>query len=178
MFALVFFLLGLLGAIVRMQRRRTAWRRDTFAEAWLLHFMFWGLGVGGAFAASGHLFHSDYVAGYVGWPAGNLFQLEVGFANLSFALPGLLAFRYPDRLFRLAVGIVFSTFLAGAGIVHLIDLARTGNVSPGNFGPVLVFDFVSPAVFWILFACATHATARPTSAPHQGAGTRLDPAPS
>ena len=152
MFAVVFFLLGLLGAVVRMQRRRLPWTVGHFANAWLLHFLFWGMGLGGVFSASGHLFASDYVASYVGWPTGNLFQLEVGFANLSFALPALLAFRHPTREFRLALGLVFSTFLVGAGIVHLIDIAESGNLAPGSFGPVLVFDFASPAIFWTLFA--------------------------
>lgn len=155
---LVFFALGILGGCVRMQRRGLAWSRANLAEALLLHLMFWDLGLGGVFSWSGHVFLSDRVAGYVGWPAGNPFQLEVGFANLAYALPGLLAFRCTDRGFRLATGLAFSTFLVGAGIVHLIDLNATGNVSPGNVGPVLVLDFVKPPFFWLLFAWASHDT--------------------
>lgn len=44
-------------------------------------------GLGGFF---GHAFISDIVAESMGWPARNPFQLEVGFANLSFGTVGIV----------------------------------------------------------------------------------------
>jgi hypothetical protein len=158
MHSLVFFALGVVGGCVHLQRRGLRWERANIAEALLLHIMFWSLGLGGLFSWFGHVFASDYVASYVGWPAGNPFQLEVGFANLAFALPGLLAFHFTDRGFRLATGLAFSAFLIGAGIVHVLDVNATGNMNPGNVGLVLLLDFVGPLTFWLLFAYASHDT--------------------
>lgn len=166
MHAIVFFLCGLLGGCVRMQRSGLAWSRANVADALLLHVTFWSLGIGGLFSFTGHVFASDLVAGYVGWPAGNPFQLEVGFANLGLGLAGLLAFRHPERGFRLALGIVASAFLAGAGGVHLADLRATGNLQPGNFGPVLWLDFLLPLVYWGLFAFSGRDPPEPGSDRH------------
>ena len=47
-----------------------------------------GSGIGGFF---GHFFISDSVAESIGWPTGNPFQLEVGFANLAVGILGIVA---------------------------------------------------------------------------------------
>jgi hypothetical protein len=42
-------------------------------------------------------------------------------------------------------------FLVGAGVVHLREIATTGNLAPGNAGSVLYTDFLGPAVGFALW---------------------------
>ncbi len=43
-------------------------------------------------------------------------------------------------------------FLVGAGIIHIRDIAETGNLAPGNAGPIMITDFLTPvAVLVLLF---------------------------
>jgi hypothetical protein len=62
---------------------RSSRPRDRRLEIFLLYLFGVGVagsGIGGFF---GHFFISDSVAESIGWPTGNPFQLEVGFANLA-----------------------------------------------------------------------------------------------
>ena len=87
-----------------------------------------GSGIGGFVA---HLFLSDLVAESVGWEKGSPFQQEMGFANLALGLLGLVATGRRDG-FRLATVIAATTIGLGATIVHVVDVAVTGNLAPGN----------------------------------------------
>ncbi|MBN1248845.1 MAG: hypothetical protein JXC32_14385 [Anaerolineae bacterium] len=87
-----------------------------------------GSGIGGAI---GHLFLSDQVAEAVGWTTGSPFQLEMGFANLALGVLGLIAVGRRDG-FREATVTAVTVIGIGATIVHLIDIAQTGNLAPGN----------------------------------------------
>ena len=87
-----------------------------------------GSGIGGFF---GHLFMSDSVADSIGWPTGNPFQLEVGFANLAVGILGIVAMDRRDG-FREATVIAVTVFGVGATVVHVMDVIETGNLAPGN----------------------------------------------
>ena len=87
-----------------------------------------GSGIGGAL---GHLFLSDAVAQSVGWPTGSPFQLEMGFTNLALGVLGLVAVSRRDG-FREATVMAVTVVGVGATIVHLWDIAATGNLAPGN----------------------------------------------
>ena len=95
-------------------------------------FLF-AIGVAGNGISSffGHFFLSDIVAESVGWPSGNLFQLEMGFANLTIGVLGLVAVGRRDG-FREATVIAVTVLSVGATIVHLMDIVETGNLAPGN----------------------------------------------
>ena len=105
------------------------------------------LGVSGAigmFNAVMHTVFADDVAASIGWPAGNPFQTEVGFANLAIGMIGFACFwRYDfwlpavDRQVRLRLGCRPD---ACAG--H----RPTGNVASNNAGPILAWDFLLPVV--------------------------------
>jgi len=109
------------------QTRTTAQRIELFM-VYLLAISVGANGLGGAF---GHLFLSDLVAEGVGWPAGSPFQLEMGFANLLIGVLGIMAINRRDG-FRTAAIIATTILGVGATIVHIIDIAATGNLSPGN----------------------------------------------
>jgi len=50
------------------------------------------------------------------------------------------------------VAIAAACFLGGAGIGHIRDIVEAGNFAPGNAGPIMVTDFLTPiAVFVLLF---------------------------
>ena len=114
---------------------------------WLLVFK---IGFGGLWAFLGHYFKSDEVAAYIGWPAGNPFQKEIAFTNLALGTCGVLSFFFRDG-FWLATIVFATVFLVGAFTVHLQDQRASGNVNPGNAGPVFFADLLVPATLWVLY---------------------------
>jgi hypothetical protein len=62
-----------------------------------------------------------------------------------------------------AVAIAAACFLVGAGIGHIRDIVETGNLAPGNAGPIMVTDFLTPIVIVVLLFFASEKW-RPKSA--------------
>jgi Na+/melibiose symporter-like transporter len=117
----------------------------------LLRYLFlFPLGVQGLWAFVGHVFFAEQSAASIGWAA-SPFQYEVGVANLGLGLASIYAaFRGFEA--RLAVAIAAACFLIGAGIGHIRDIVAHGNLAPGNAGPIMVTDFLTPiAVLALLF---------------------------
>ena len=86
------------------------------------------LGVSGAigmFNVVAHTVFASDVAASIGWPAGNPFQTEVGFANLAIGIVGFACFWRYD--FWLPAALAKSVFAWGAGLTHVLDIVRTGN---------------------------------------------------
>lgn len=107
------------------------------------------VGLMGSFFALGHLYNSKYVAQHIGWPTGNPFQIELGYANLAIAVLGLLAL-WIQGSFWLATIVAVSIFYWGAFSVHLAE-KRRGNQNPGNAGWVYYYDLVLPGLLWLLW---------------------------
>jgi hypothetical protein len=128
---LVYVILPLLLAVVHIALDRDARTRERRLELFLLYLLGIGAGANGIGGFSGHLFASDQVAEAIGWPAGNPFQLEVGFANLAIGILGVIAIHRRDGL-REATVIAATVFSVGATIVHGMDILETGNLAPGN----------------------------------------------
>lgn len=128
----------------------------------LLRYLFlFPLGVQGLWAFVGHVFFAEQAAASIGW-ADTPFQYEVGVANLGLGLASIYAaFRGFEA--RLAVAIAAAGFLIGAGIIHILDIMGKGNLAPGNAGPILVTDFLTPVVILVLLALAS-GKLRPKSA--------------
>ncbi|HET6508635.1 MAG TPA: DUF6790 family protein [Baekduia sp.] len=112
--------------------------RDLLANALL-----WMVGVQGWMTGSGHLFFGAPIAASIGWPADTPWQWEVGLASLATGVLGVLASSF-DRDFAVATIIAFSVFYLGAAVGHVRELVVAGNRSPGNWGPMLVFDVAAP----------------------------------
>jgi Na+/melibiose symporter-like transporter len=117
----------------------------------LLRYLFvFPLGLLGLWAFFGHVFFAEQSAASIGW-APSPFQYEIGVANLGLALAALYA-AFRGFEVRLAVAIAAAYFLIGAGIGHIRDIVETGNLAPGNAGPIVVTDFLTPiAVLALLF---------------------------
>lgn len=125
-----------------------------FAVERLLRYLFvFPLGLLGLWAFVGHVFFPAQSAAAIGWEP-SPFQFEVGYANLGLGLASLYA-AYTTFYARVAVAIAASCFLIGAGIGHVHDIVEFGNLTPGNAGPILVTDFLTPmAVIALLLVSA------------------------
>jgi len=136
--------LTVIGAVLHMLIAKTP-----AIYTFLLYFLVINIGAAGVTAFFGHAFRSDEVAEYIGWPKGNPFQLEIACANLATGTLGILCIWFRGN-FWIATAIVSSVFALGAGVVHIMEIIRNKNYSPGNAGMPLYFDFIKPIVVWCL----------------------------
>lgn len=97
-----------------------------------------------------HTVFADQVAASIGWAAGSPFQTEVAGANLAIGLIGFLGFWRKDVW--LPFVLAKTVFLWTAGVTHLVDMLRNGNMAVNNAGPILYWDFLVPVVLIVLFA--------------------------
>jgi hypothetical protein len=154
-----------------------AGRRDRSGRSEIV--LMYVLGVSGAIGMFNTMLHTVFaseVAATIGWPAGNPFQTEVGFANLAIGIVGFACFwRYDFWLPAIAAKTVFAW---GAGVTHVIDIVRSGNMSSNNAGPILAWDFLLPVVAISLYVLAGAARGRMATTPplHWSARWRLDAA--
>ena len=154
---------------------RQSGRRDRAGRSEIV--LMYVLGVSGAVGMFNSLWHTAFasdVAATIGWPAGNPFQTEVGFANLAIGIVGFACFwRYDFWLPAIAAKTVFAW---GAGVTHVLDIMRTRNLSSNNAGPILAWDFLLPVVAIGLYVLARAARERVSTSPalHWSARWRLD----
>ncbi|MCB0165528.1 MAG: hypothetical protein KDI79_14960 [Anaerolineae bacterium] len=127
----VFTLLPLLIAGMHIALDKTVRSRERKLEVILLYLFGLGVAANGLSGFFGHIFLSDVVAASIGWPGGNPFQLEVGFANLALGILGIMAMGRRDG-FREATAVAVTVFSVGATLVHLLDILETGNLALGN----------------------------------------------
>ena len=122
----------------------------------LLRYLFiFPLGLQGLWAFVGHTVFGEEAAREIGW-ADTPFQYEVGVANLGLAFASLYAaFRGFEA--RMAAALAAGCFLAGAGIIHIRDIALTGNLAPGNAGAIMITDFLTPIAVFVLLFLSTQA---------------------
>jgi 4-amino-4-deoxy-L-arabinose transferase-like glycosyltransferase len=126
-----FSILPVLIAAGHLGLDRSSRPRERRLEIFLLYLFGVGVagnGIGGFF---GHVFLSDPVAESIGWPTGNPFQLEVGVANLTVGILGIVAMGRRDG-FREATVIAATVLGVGATVVHGMDVIESGNLAPGN----------------------------------------------
>ena len=146
----MFTILPLLVAGAHIALDKTARSRERKLEVFLLYLFGLGVAASGLGGFFGHVFISDLVADSIGWPSGNPFQLEVGFANLAIGILGIMAMGRRDG-FREATVVAVIVFGVGATIVHVLDILETGNLAPGNtvqnvsnlLRPALLIGFLS-----------------------------------
>ncbi|MBC8019860.1 MAG: hypothetical protein H7X78_01450 [Methyloceanibacter sp.] len=122
----------------------------------LLRYLFvFPLGLQGLWGFAGHVFFPAQSAAAIGWPD-TPFQLEVGMANLGLGLASVYAaFRGFEA--RLAAALAAASFLIGAGLIHIKDIVAEGNFAPGNAGPIMVTDFLTPIAVLVLLFLASDA---------------------
>jgi hypothetical protein len=117
----------------------------------LRNALVFAVGVGGLIAGIGHTVFRDQVADSLGWPKGNPFQLEVGFADFAIGVVGIMSAWYSGR-FWLAAIVVVSVFLLCDAIGHVVEMVRSRNLAPGNAGFAFWWDLLLPALLITLYA--------------------------
>src|SRR5215203_5735124 len=160
----VYSILPIIIAIGQVGLDKGSRSRERKIETFLLYLFGIGVagsGIGGFF---GHFFISDLVAESIGWPTGNPFQLEVGFANLAVGILGIVAMGRRDG-FREATVIAVTVFGVGATIVHARDIIETGNLAPGNTLQN-VGNLLKPALLVGFLAASRRAERSPGSEAH------------
>ena len=63
-------------------------------------------------------------------------------------------------------------FAWGAGLTHVLDIVRTGNLGSNNAGPILAWDFLLPVVMVTLYVFARPARDRVAITPAMYRSTR------
>ena len=154
----IFLIVTLIGAVLHLFLSKSPKTKNRIFEVFLLWFLVIMVGIGSIWAFMGHVFMANVVAAAIGWPAGNPFQFEVGIANLSYGILGLLCWKFRDNFWTATV-IALSTFYLGAAYGHIINMMQTGNMAPGNAGYALYMDIIIPIVL-ICFLIAYKITAK------------------
>lgn len=130
--------------------KETEWhtRVDTF----LGYILLLNMGVMGILAAYAHLFMGAETAKMIGWEAGSPFQFEIGMANLSYGVLGVLAFWRRGRFWEAAC-IGWCVFLLGCFVGHLIQYYAHHDTAPWNIGFFIWFnDLILPILVLCLLA--------------------------
>lgn len=135
--------------------------RAYMIEQLLRYTFLFPLGVQGLWAFFGHVFFPEQSAAAIGW-ATSPFQYEVGVANLGLGVASIYA-AFSTFQARLAVAIVAFCFLVGAGIGHIRDIVDTGNLAPGNAGPIMITDILTPIALAVLLLLSVHKPKSPAT---------------
>lgn len=183
MISLVFPAIALIGAGIHLALTTERRTHARIAELLLLYLLVFGIGVTGLGAFISHAFTADQEAAAIGWPAGNLFQLEVAVANLGFGVLGVLCVWRRGSWWS-ATAIGSACFLWGAAYAHIYDFLVNDNRAINNTGPVLYTDIFVPLAILLLLAYVRRAE-RPHRQPGPadaasamaGAGGRIRPQP-
>ncbi|PJD97016.1 MAG: hypothetical protein CK425_04455 [Parachlamydia sp.] len=145
MFPIIFFMIALLYAFIRIFREKIITLKEQI-EVVLKSIIFFNIGCMGLLAFYAHTFMPDETARSIGWPTGNPFQFEVAVANLAFGVLGIISpwFR---PLFWAATVMGNVIFLFGAAWGHFVQW-ELGDAAPYNSGPFVWFgDGVIPLIY-------------------------------
>jgi hypothetical protein len=156
MFTIVFVVLALVAATVRLLASSERRSGQRIAEVLLLYWFSVAIGLTGIFEFAGHTFLADRVAASIGWPAGSPFQQEVAFADLALGVLGILCVRIRGN-FWIATTVAATVMQWGDAAGHIVQMVRYGNHHPGNAGAVLWANILIPAVAIGLLIYRSHA---------------------
>ena len=90
---------------------------------------------------------------------------------MSIGIVGFACFWRYD--FWLPAIVAKSAFAWGAGLTHVFDIVRTGNLGSNNAGPILIWDFLLPVVMVALYVLARPARERVVITPAMYWSTRM-----
>jgi Family of unknown function (DUF6790) len=150
MYWIIVFSVTILGAIVQiLVSSSTGFTPAHIAEVSLIWLLAGFYGVATFLAGLQHLFNSDKIANYIGWLTGSGFQLELGWAEVGLGLASFLAIWFRGT-YLISSSIAGSALFLGAAFVHARDMAKKGNLNPGNAGPVFYIDILAPILVIVM----------------------------
>ena len=147
-FPLTSLALGFFASAISLGRTHHPWTASVVVEAIFSYFILFSIAFSYFYNFVVHVFFGEMTARFIGW-ANSPFQTEVGFASLGFAVIGLLAFRGSFDM-RLAAVVGTACFLLGAAGGHILQIATSDNLAPGNAGVVLYTDILLPVLGLVL----------------------------
>ena len=134
-----------ISAVLTWQRRGRP--GNSFADRLLNWLLLLSLGALGIYTFVGHVFFPNYSAEHIGWED-SPFQYEVGIADLTVGVLGVLAF-WGNFSFRLAAAIAGIVWYWGDAVGHVRQIVVANNYAPGNAGPWFWTDVLVPIVLLV-----------------------------
>lgn len=144
-FSLVMFIAALIVAALCVRRGQSG---RSYADELFRWTLLLSLGLQGVYTFVLRVFFPSYSAEHIGW-AVSPFQYEVGIADLTVGVLGIIAF-WGDFSFRAAAAISGIVWYGGDAIGHVRQMIVADNFAPGNAGPWFWTDVLVPIV---LLAC-------------------------
>lgn len=141
------WMIGILTGTVTILFHPGTWTFASVCHNLLFYQMTVTLTLSGLIGFLGHVFKSDSVAESVGWAKGSPFQKELGFAELGYALAGVMCIFY-GRDFWLAAIVLASPLYLLAGINHIKEMIIEKNYASRNTWTIIP-DLLMP-VSWVL----------------------------
>ena len=154
MIFLIYYAIGWIVGLAVAFLTGTAKDIQSASQTFLLCHLTVTVGLTGIIGAYGHLFMGDRIARNIGWPAGSLFQVELGYCCLGMGQLGVMCFWHRDG-FWLATIVFTSVFLVGAALVHVKEMIQKANFNPGN-AVTTIPDFLIPITLFALWFLAKH----------------------
>ena len=139
----------ILVVVLLLIKNKKSLNKNKIIEICLLSVLLIMVGLGSIWAFMGHAFMSAQMAAYIGWPAGNPFQLEVAFTNLAFGILGLLCWKIRDNFWTATI-IGITVFYWGAAYIHAMEIINKSNYAPGNSGIPVYVDILIPLILIVL----------------------------
>lgn len=152
---------ALVAAYVAIARGPQPTARAYVIDQLLRYILLFPLGVLSLWAFIGHVFFPEQSAAAIGWTT-SPFQYEIGVANLGLGLASIYA-AFSTFQARVAVAIAAFCFLIGANVGHINDIIETGNLAPGNAGPIMITDFLTPIALAVLLFLVVRKPKSPTT---------------
>lgn len=118
---------------------KNEWNFSKFIEVFLSYILFFNLGVMGILAAYAHVFMGPEIAKQIGWQPGSPFQFEMGMANLSFGVLGILSYWIRGRFWDATI-IGWNVLFLGCFVGHVINYFDYHNNAPLNIGFYIWFS--------------------------------------
>jgi hypothetical protein len=150
MLSIFLFLLALIFTATHLIYKK-GWVVDRSIETFLGYILLFNMGFMGVLAAYAHIFMGPETAKQIGWQPGSPFQFEIGMANLSYGVLGILSYWIRGRFWTASI-IGWAIFLLGCFVGHLIDYYKYHNTAPLNIGVFIWFnDLFLPLLTLTLF---------------------------
>lgn len=143
----VLLAIALIFAFFSLKQRNKLSEKLAIIDTVISWYMLFCIGVHHTFSAVMLIFFGHEAAKFAGWPF-SPFANEVGFANLSFAIMGFIAFK-ASRPFQNAILLSLAFFQMGAFCGHFYQFVSAHNLTSGNTGLYFWSDLLFPILSFI-----------------------------